>query len=295
MVLLMRRDFNVMYLAENPQEAFSGMMSYYRKKYKGIDKNHPLEVTYTHKTRDGKKRKFTVSNNMDLWSAFQMQESHRVTELYVYIDTDAPTSQPTTATPTKAPTKLPTRSPTDPSTVWQGSNASKDKAWLEGQLKSRRNRKIGAMLYRMSQDGKTSKAFHDKVDGKGQHICIVRRDKVSNDQVFGSYSDMSWANSGGYKYCNSCFLFIHRDGKYTNYVSTIKRYNQYGVYFNSSYGPCFGGGHDYCINSPTTPYGYTSQGHTWNAPNGGYPYYYGGSSTFYIKDWECYLTPSISG
>lgn len=32
MVLLMRRDFNVMYLADNPQEAFSGMMSYFRKK-----------------------------------------------------------------------------------------------------------------------------------------------------------------------------------------------------------------------------------------------------------------------
>jgi len=296
MVRLMRPDYNIMYLTKTPQQAFSGMMTYFRKYYYAHHTKSDLLVTYTHMTRDGKKRKFTVTNNMDLWSAFQMQEKHRITELYVEIDTTAPTSQPTTGHPTLSPSVYPT---TEMAATIQGTNYQKDVDWLNKQLNDRVGKKMGGFLYRMSMHGKPINGFNSRVVNRGSHLCLVKRHcdpknttykcTNSDDQVFGTYSDINWKLGGGWTACKNCFLFIIRDGSYNQWAGDNFAQNQYATYQYATYGPCFGQNFDFCINSPSTPSGYSNVGKTYKKPWGSSSNYrFGSVYTFYIEDWECY-------
>jgi len=291
---LKRHDQNWVYITDTPEKAFNDMTDFLRDQHHIIDDGHDLVFTYPYTTRDGKKRTLIVQNDMDLFSAIQLQEKYPVTELHVMVDTTAPTSQPTTGHPSVSPTKSqsPTKSPT--SSISTKIMIQESIKWLESVMKSRKNMKIGNLLYIMSTHGKAASYFHKYVDNKGKHVCMVKRSKVSNYQLFGSYSDISW-NTGGYTQCSGCFLFLWDDGKYQKFISTPYRYTQYTAYRYSSYGPCFGGGHDYCINSPSTPYGYTNMGYTWKSADGKYPFYYGGKSRFDIEDWECFSAVSVSG
>lgn len=284
-------DLSWVYITDTPQKAFNGMVDFLRDQHMIIDDNHPLEFSYTYKTRDGKSRKLIVKNDMDLYSAIQLQMDHDVTELDVSIATVAPSSQPTTGHPSRSPTisQAPSKSPTASiNTLYMPEEAI---TWVNSILATRKKMKIGSLMYRASTHGKAASYFHKQIDGKGRHLCMFKRSKVNNVQIFGSYSDISWSSSGGYGYCSGCFIWLYDDGTYQKFVSTTYRYAQYAVYRTSSYGPCFGGGHDFCVNSPSTPYGYTNWHHTYKSPKGS-TYYIGGSSTFYMDDWECYAVVS---
>lgn len=295
-IFLKRYDQNWVFVTDTPKSAYRDMIDFLLHAHTVLDGGHDMTIHYQHKTRDGKSHEMRITDDMDLYSAIRMQTiglGHDFTELHVNVETDIPTSAPTTKTPTSAPTD-PTPQPTfdiDTVTFQKQDNIN----WMVGKLKTLKNRKFGTLLYRMSVHGKSASNFHSKVDGKGQHLCSFLRDKEDTVQVFGSYSDMSWASSGGYSSCSGCFLWIAQEKTYKQYIGTVYRNTGNAVYRSSSYGPCFGGGHDFCVNSPSSPYGYTSWGHAYKAPNNGYPWYIGGKSTFYIKDWECWTTPSISG
>ena len=96
------------------------------------------------------------------------------------------------------------------------------------------------LLYRGTRDGMTSNNFHNKCDNKGKTLCLCLNNKGN---IFGGYSSIPWANNGGYKTANDCFLFT-----LTNIYNTEPTkfpYEKYGsVYHNSSNGPTFGGGYD---------------------------------------------------
>ena len=86
----------------------------------------------------------------------------------------------------------------------------------------------------------TAQNFHDKCNNKGKTICLFLNDK---DNIFGGYSSIPWANNGGNKTSNDCFLFtltnIH------NTEPTKFRYiKDRSVYLDKNYGPVFGGGTD---------------------------------------------------
>ena len=102
------------------------------------------------------------------------------------------------------------------------------------------------LLYRGTRDGMTSKAFHDKCDNKGKTICLFLNDKGN---IFGGYSSIPWANNGGDKTANDCFLFT-----LTNIYNTDPTKFPYvkgrSVCHGSGYGPIFGDGSDlYCYNN----------------------------------------------
>jgi len=308
-IMLLRDDQSWVFVTETPEQAYLQMVKFLRDQSIEISGKHPLEISYPYTTRDGKDRKFVVASDMDLWSAIQLQRNFDTINLYIEITSISPTSSPTTNTPSVSPTAAPTRSPTFESLVFT-TGTTEDMSFLNEMLKQPKamntggsysgGQKMGTMFYRMSRDGQNINVWYDKVAGKGKHICVVRRDcenydcQNTDNQVFGSYADLQWIKGGSWKYCDGCMLFILRDGRFTNYVGYVNSYRSNAAYMNSSYGPCFGGTHDYCINSPSTPYGYSNWGYTYKKPWGhNSRYYIGNVYNFYIKDWECYTTTKI--
>ena len=91
------------------------------------------------------------------------------------------------------------------------------------------------LLFRGCRDGWSPSDFHDKVDGKGATVTLVR----TKDGVFGGYTDISWASSGGAEaQGGDSFLFYKRDGEYVKL-----RYNrQDEVTHDDDYLAAFGGG-----------------------------------------------------
>ena len=89
--------------------------------------------------------------------------------------------------------------------------------------------------------GWKAKDFHDRCNGKGATLVVVKTDK---GRIFGGYTSVSWESAGGvYKDDKSAFLFsVNNNRKYpiTDSTKAIKNY--------TSYGPLFGGGHDLAIH-----------------------------------------------
>ena len=75
-------------------------------------------------------------------------------------------------------------------------------------------------------------------------MVIVRS---TTGHTFGGYASAPWTHPLGYTNVGGCFLFLvenpHNDAPTCfDCTGTAK-----AMYCNSSYGPCFGGGHDFCI------------------------------------------------
>ena len=92
-------------------------------------------------------------------------------------------------------------------------------------------------LYDTQKDTHNAGAFHEKCDGKGVTIVLV---KTSSGCRFGGYTSKSWgSSSGGYVGDSSAFLFS---------FDTNKKYKvntpNYAIYCHHQYGPTFGNGHD---------------------------------------------------
>jgi len=69
------------------------------------------------------------------------------------------------------------------------------------------NKRMGKVLYRASTNGDDISRFHRECDNKGPTIIIVQS---TTGAVFGGYTDVSWASSGGFKRSSTSFLFrIH--------------------------------------------------------------------------------------
>ena len=96
------------------------------------------------------------------------------------------------------------------------------------------------LLYRGTRDGMTANDFHNKCDNKGKTICLFLNDK---DNIFGGYSSIPWANNGGSKIVDDCFLFtltnIHNIEP-TKFLYTKGK----SVQHLRNYGPVFGDGTD---------------------------------------------------
>ena len=104
------------------------------------------------------------------------------------------------------------------------------------------------LLYRGTRDGSRANEFHNKCDGQGPNICLIKNDKGN---IFGGYSSISWTsdNIGNFHPSNGCFLFtltnIH--GKAPTKFPTTK--NQQSTYHYMEYGPLFGNNDIYIFNN----------------------------------------------
>jgi len=109
------------------------------------------------------------------------------------------------------------------------------------------------------------------------------------NKIFGGYADVNWNASGNYKNSTKSFLFsITEKAKFN-----IKAGSQmYGTYANASYGPTFGGGHDFMIsdNANANTSSYSNFGHSYNAGNnGGYDQNkLAGAYNFQVEEIEVY-------
>jgi len=144
------------------------------------------------------------------------------------------------------------------------------------------SKKIGETLFVASKDGDAASKFHSLCDGKGPTVVIV---ETTTGNVFGGYTDLSWSSANSYGSSSNTFLFRlrptmqHYDGKQGKEGNAIYR--------GSSYGPTFGGGHDFYIVSSalSSTSSYTNGGHSYTFPS--YPNYQlnDGVKNFKVKDY----------
>lgn len=311
--ILIRADETWAWATSKPEKAYNQMNDFLRDQHWLIDDKHTLKIAYHFTTRDGMKRDFHIMNDMDLWSAFQLQRRYGYSEFYVEIHTDQPTSTPTTQVPTSAPTV--TYQPTSTPTVqlygseimasltekFDLKTAQGGGVWLNTILDEPRHNysAIDKLLYRASDDGYTKEAFQKAVDGKGPFILIIK--EKANNYVFGAYSAVSWKSSTkGWVLCDNCFLWVWKNRDYpkvNNPVATqgLRGYptknRSYATYMHTSNGPTFGNGNDLILypSSATASYGTTNWGAAY-ATQGSSRYYPANpnSSTFYWTDYEIY-------
>ncbi|GBC17675.2 BTB/POZ domain-containing protein [Rhizophagus irregularis DAOM 181602=DAOM 197198] len=109
------------------------------------------------------------------------------------------------------------------------------------------------LLYRISKDGNTTGAFHEKCDNKGATIVVV---KIQNSEmIIGGYNPLYWDQSNNYMYTQDSFIFSFKNKNFqTAKVGYIYAYHDNAIYCNQNYGPTFGGGHDLHISHSNKSY-----------------------------------------
>ncbi|KAG9288954.1 hypothetical protein G9A89_019576 [Geosiphon pyriformis] len=101
-------------------------------------------------------------------------------------------------------------------------------------------------LFRASRDGFNDRTFHSRCDNKGPTVTIVKL--LLNNIIVGAYNPLHWTSNGTYQNSNSTFIFQFSDSSsQSGKIGRVITY-QNAVYNNPSYGPTFGGGHDFYIN-----------------------------------------------
>ena len=135
------------------------------------------------------------------------------------------------------------------------------------------------LLFRATRDGFRASNFHSKCDGKSNTVTLV---ETITGRRFGGFTDAQWDQSSNYKTGSNGFIFsLDKNEIYYN------KNNSYNIYGNSSYGPTFGGGHDFYINdSCNSNNSGENSGHSYET--NGKKYTLTGNSSFLIQDYEVY-------
>jgi hypothetical protein len=122
------------------------------------------------------------------------------------------------------------------------------------------------LLYRASRDGFSSNAFHSKCDNFPNTLTII---KVKDQpHIFGGYTEATWEGQG-YKQDPNAFIFSLVNGDNKPIKMKANQNIQNAIKCYSSYGPTFGGGHDFCISSDSTTNAksYSNLGYSYQHPN----------------------------
>jgi hypothetical protein len=119
-----------------------------------------------------------------------------------------------------------------------------------------------SLIYQASTDGFSSSIFHEKCNRILGTLVVIR---AGINEIFGGYTEADWSGSGLYKYDSNAFIF----SLVNNYNITFKMpviIPQYAIYASNSYGPTFGGSHDFYINSDGSSC-YSNLGHSYQLPS----------------------------
>lgn len=122
------------------------------------------------------------------------------------------------------------------------------------------------LLYRATRDGFDSLAFHHKCDGIAGTLTIIRE---TSGYVFGGFASVAWQSIGEYVTDTEAFLFTLTNPSNTPLKLPIKPGGIDALYFERSYGPTFGAGHDINVrtDSNTNTNSYISSS-SYESPNG---------------------------
>ena len=97
------------------------------------------------------------------------------------------------------------------------------------------------LLYAITRDGCSNKAFHQKCDNKGPTVTVLYNRYGS---VYGGYTGCSWSQANKYVHDATAFLFrLQYNGNTSSNKFPCKQAQQ-SVFCNANYGPTFGGNHD---------------------------------------------------
>jgi hypothetical protein len=120
------------------------------------------------------------------------------------------------------------------------------------------------LIYRASRDGFQADRFHSQCDRKPNTLVII---KSTNGNIFGGYTEQDWTHTNSYKNDANAFIFslVNKENK----PLIMKPQNQNVIYCLSSYGPTFGGAHDFCVygNSNGNNSSYSNLGNCFKHPN----------------------------
>ena len=98
------------------------------------------------------------------------------------------------------------------------------------------------LLYSITRDGCNSTVFHQKCDNQGPTVTVLYNPQGS---VYGGYTGINWDQSGTWGDDSTAFLFqLQYNGSTTINKFPCKN-STCAMYRDSSYGPAFGGGHDF--------------------------------------------------
>ncbi|MCP3875653.1 MAG: hypothetical protein GY699_21170 [Desulfobacteraceae bacterium] len=115
------------------------------------------------------------------------------------------------------------------------------------------------LCYRRSIHGASTEDFHARCDDTGATMTIIR---FTNGIKIGGYATSSW-DGGGYTGSSSNFLFsLTNNYKHDHYQNNLYQYS------HPSYGPTWGGGHDFYTDLVNSSY--CNIGHTYKCRVGTY-------------------------
>ena len=175
------------------------------------------------------------------------------------------------------------------SIITSTSDRVKMKEWLAGVGKTSKPR----LLYRASRDGWDASDLHCLCDGKVATVTVV---KSSGGYIFGGYTDAAWGgtSTGTYKPSTVSFLFSLLDHAGIGPVKMpiINEMTSNAIYISSEYGPSFGSGHDFIVNTNSNrdASSYCYIGETYELPvNSDDPHFLTGSDSFTVSEYEVFL------
>ena len=100
------------------------------------------------------------------------------------------------------------------------------------------------LLYRGSEHGFTSNAFHQTCDGHPKVLILI---KSISGNIFGGYSSKGWDSANlGYSNDEYAFLFSLVNKEHSPFLIKCSM-PDYAIYYDSNYGPIFGAGMDLSI------------------------------------------------
>jgi len=119
--------------------------------------------------------------------------------------------------------------------------------------------------YRKATDGSATTTFHSLCDNRGVSVTVV---SLATGKLVGGYASASWISSGAYFGSSSSFLFSLTNNFKHSYLT-----NTYYMYGYSTYGPTWGGGHDFTTAGSGGTIGtnaYCNIGYTYSCRVGAY-------------------------
>ena len=153
---------------------------------------------------------------------------------------------------------------------------------IEEGVKNKLNKNIKKfrLLFRASRYGFQASNFHSKCDDNSNTLTLV---ETTEGRRFGGFTYAKWDQSNSYKTGSNGFIFSLNDK-----AIYYNKNSSYNIRCDSSYGPTFGGGHDFylCDNCNTSNSSYDSSNHSYDTK--GKNYALAGNSSFYVKDYEVY-------
>ena len=138
------------------------------------------------------------------------------------------------------------------------------------------------MLFSTDKDGDRSATFHYYCDGIFPTVIVILD---TSGRRFGGYSTHSWCQStvgNSYSRAPGSFIFnLSNNQKY----ELIDQFSNNAIYKYNSYGPTFGGGHDFYISDQCKS---NNSGCSKSSYNTGNTNILGDSSSFRVSCYEVY-------